>query len=61
MRIEVVDLWWNCRPMPDPAPTPPPSPAATPAETAAEGAAPETLTDEERAALAEEASRQEDA
>lgn len=48
-------------PMPDPDHPSPTDPAATPAETAAEEASPGVLTDEERAALAEEAARQEDA
>jgi hypothetical protein len=46
--------------MPDPD-HPIPDSAVTPAEAAAEEASPETLSDAERAALAEEASRQEDA
>jgi len=51
-------------PPPDPSPkTPSSSPggAVTPGEAAAEGASAETLSDEERATLAAEASRQEDA
>lgn len=47
--------------MPDPDHPSPTDPAVTPAEAAAEGAAPEVISDEERAALAEEAARQEDA
>ncbi|HEX7758511.1 MAG TPA: hypothetical protein VF459_03360 [Caulobacteraceae bacterium] len=47
--------------MPDPDRPSPTDPAVTPAEAAAEEASPGVLTDEERAALAEEAARQEDA
>jgi hypothetical protein len=47
--------------MPDPDHPSPTGPAVTPAEAAAEAALPDALTDEERAALAEEAARQEDA
>jgi hypothetical protein len=48
------------KPATPPAPKPPGA-AATPGEAAAEGASAETITDDERAALAAEASRQEDA
>ncbi len=49
------------RAMPDPDPPSSTDPAVTAAEAAAEPASPRVLTDEERAALAEEAARQEDA
>ena len=51
----------DTKPPSGPAPGRTPDPAVTPGEAAAEAASPGTLTDAERAALAAEASRQEDA